>query len=144
MAAWAELADEIIRDAMAKGDFANLPGAGRPLQLPDDSNVPEELRVAHKLLRDNDLAPEWIMDSKALDAALAHMRDVLRRGARAYRMRYDANAPVQWARAQQVFRELAARYNRQALSFNLRVPPGVTHKAQVDVEAEILRALDAA
>ncbi|MFO7322994.1 MAG: DUF1992 domain-containing protein [Chloroflexota bacterium] len=139
MTNWSSLADEIIREAMAKGEFANLPGEGKPLQLADDAMTPEALRMAHKLLRDNNLAPDWIMDGKELDQARAQLRELLRRGVQAYR----GGANKQWARAQQAFRELAQHYNRRVLSYNLRVPPGVAHKPQLDADAEIRRALEA-
>src|SRR5215213_4239367 len=63
------LIDEQIQDALRKGQFADLPGKGKPLKLDDDSHVPEQMRMANKLLRDNDLVPEWMQQGKDLDAA---------------------------------------------------------------------------
>lgn len=40
-----------IKDAQEKGDFDNLPGNGQPLSLDDDSAVPEDLRVAFRILK---------------------------------------------------------------------------------------------
>jgi hypothetical protein len=48
---FATLVEERIRQAQARGAFDDLPGAGRPLALDDDPLVPEELRVAWRLLR---------------------------------------------------------------------------------------------
>ena len=45
------LAERRIRDAQERGEFDDLPGSGRPLDLEDDLLVPEELRVAHRLLK---------------------------------------------------------------------------------------------
>ena len=61
--------DEQIQDAMRKGQFADLPGAGKPLKLDDESHMPEHLRMAHKMLRDNDLVPDWMAQGQELDAA---------------------------------------------------------------------------
>ena len=36
------IAERRIAEAQDRGDFDNLPGMGRPLQLEDDSAVPEE------------------------------------------------------------------------------------------------------
>jgi hypothetical protein len=51
------IAEEKIREAMARGEFANLPGAGKPLRLEDDSMVPGDLRVAYKILKNAGCVP---------------------------------------------------------------------------------------
>jgi hypothetical protein len=51
------IADRRIREAMERGEFDNLPGAGRPLALDDDSNVPPELRVAYRILKRSGFVP---------------------------------------------------------------------------------------
>jgi hypothetical protein len=51
------LVEKKIQEAMACGDFDNLPGAGRPLDLDDDALVPEALRVANRILKNAGLAP---------------------------------------------------------------------------------------
>jgi len=53
--AW--LAERRIAEAIARGELEDLPGAGRPLALEDDPLVPEELRVAHRVLRNAGLLP---------------------------------------------------------------------------------------
>ena len=51
------IAERKIREAQEKGEFDNLPGKGKPLQLEDDSQVPEELRLAYKILKNADCLP---------------------------------------------------------------------------------------
>ncbi len=51
------IAEEKIREAMDRGEFDNLPGAGRPLCLDDDSTVPPDLRVAYRILRNAGCIP---------------------------------------------------------------------------------------
>jgi hypothetical protein len=46
-----------IEAAIARGEFDNLPGAGRPLALDDDPLVPQELRVAYRLLKNAGYVP---------------------------------------------------------------------------------------
>ena len=41
--------EEKIREAMERGDFDNLPGKGKPLDLTDWQNTPEEQRMALSL-----------------------------------------------------------------------------------------------
>lgn len=134
--------DEQIRDAMSAGKFSNLPGAGKPLKL-DDDGTPNEWRLAHKILKDNDLAPAWIMDGKDLEALLVKMREALRRAAREYR-RGGRQADAVWGQARRTFVEAAVVYNRKVLSYNLKVPVGVTHRAPLDINREVQQALDSA
>ena len=54
------LAEEKIRDAIEAGAFDNLPGAGKPLALDDDRLVPEDLRVAYRILKNAGLVPREI------------------------------------------------------------------------------------
>lgn len=51
------LAEEQIQSAIRRGDFEDLPGQGRPLELEDESAVPEELRVAYRLLKNAGCLP---------------------------------------------------------------------------------------
>jgi len=51
------IAEAKIAEAMRDGAFDNLPGAGRPLDLDDDLLVPEELRMAYRILRNAGYVP---------------------------------------------------------------------------------------
>lgn len=51
------LAEQKISEAVSRGEFENLPGAGRPLELDDDPLVPEELRAAYRLLKNAGFVP---------------------------------------------------------------------------------------
>ena len=51
------LVERRIQAAIARGELDNLPGAGRPLALDDDPLVPEELRVAYRLLKNAGYVP---------------------------------------------------------------------------------------
>ena len=54
------IAEERIRDAQARGEFDNLPGSGRPIELGDDAMVPEDLRPAYRLLKNAGFVPPEI------------------------------------------------------------------------------------
>jgi Domain of unknown function (DUF1992) len=51
------LAERVIQEAIARGELDDLPGAGRPLELDDDALVPEELRVAYRILKNAGFVP---------------------------------------------------------------------------------------
>jgi hypothetical protein len=51
------IAERKIAEAIAAGELDNLPGAGRPLALEDDSHVPEDLRAAYRVLKNAGCVP---------------------------------------------------------------------------------------
>ena len=51
-------ADEKIKEAIASGEFDNLPGKGRPLDLDAYFATPEDLRMGYSLLKSADIIPE--------------------------------------------------------------------------------------
>ena len=62
---WAE---RHILESQRKGDFANLPGEGKPLILDDDSHVPAELRAGFRLLKNAGfLPPELLLRREAIE-----------------------------------------------------------------------------
>ena len=52
-----KIAEKKIREAMDNGEFDNLPGQGKPLQLEDDRHLPQDIRLAHKILKNADCLP---------------------------------------------------------------------------------------
>ena len=52
--------DAIIQEAMARGEFDNLPGAGKPLDLSAYFDTPEEVRVAYSILKNADVLPQEV------------------------------------------------------------------------------------
>jgi len=51
------IAERKIAEALARGELANLPGEGRPLELQDDALVPEELRAVYRILKNAGYVP---------------------------------------------------------------------------------------
>lgn len=60
------IAEQKIKEAMKNGEFDNLPGAGKPLELELLSNIPEELRVTYKILKNANMLPEEMELSKEI------------------------------------------------------------------------------
>lgn len=50
METW-RIADDKIKKAYEEGEFDNLPGFGKPLELDDDSGIPKNLRMAYRILK---------------------------------------------------------------------------------------------
>jgi hypothetical protein len=51
------IAEQKIREAIERGEFDALPGQGRPLDLSDAPLVPDELRMAYRLLKNAGFVP---------------------------------------------------------------------------------------
>jgi len=50
--------DEKIKEAIARGEFDNLPGKGKPLDLDAYFATPEDLRMGYSILKSANIIPE--------------------------------------------------------------------------------------
>ena len=57
-----------IKEAMARGEFDNLSGKGKPLDLEAYFNTPEDLRMAYSILKSNDFVPEEVEIMKEISS----------------------------------------------------------------------------
>ncbi|AEV17834.1 UNVERIFIED_ORG: uncharacterized protein DUF1992 [Anoxybacillus amylolyticus] len=68
------IAEEKIREAMKNGEFDNLPGFGKPLEIEDLSRIPEELRLGYLLLKN----AGYVREEAELRKELLTLEDLLR------------------------------------------------------------------
>lgn len=71
---WQRLAEERIQEALAAGEFENLPGQGQPLDLSEYFNTPAADRLAHSVLKSAGVVPpevELLREIGRLEARLA-------------------------------------------------------------------------
>jgi hypothetical protein len=106
---WSVIADRKIQEAMDEGAFENLQGAGQPLPEDDDPCLDPAQRMAHRLMRNAGITPEWIAEGRAIDREIE---------------RLDAAAPGDR-------RRLATELNRRIAMFNLKTPLRTAHKMPV-------------
>jgi len=120
---WESLADELAKQIVGDGRSTDLKNSGKRLNLNDDPYTPDDLKLANKLLKDNDLAPSWIAESKDLvgvrEKLITRVRAALTGGA----LPETLNAEV-------------SAFNKRVLSFNLKAPQGVNHKRMIDLRME--------
>ncbi|MFH1983905.1 MAG: DUF1992 domain-containing protein [Pseudomonadota bacterium] len=64
-----KIIEERIRMAQERGDFEDLPGTGKPIHFDDDSHIPEDLRMAYKVMKNADFIPEEIALKKQIQSA---------------------------------------------------------------------------
>jgi len=60
------IVEDRIQKALREGAFDDLPGSGKPLNLTDDSHIPEDLRLAYKILKNADFLPPEIEIKKEI------------------------------------------------------------------------------
>ena len=65
-----QIAEEKIREAQAKGEFDNLSGKGKPLNLDEDNHVPQELKIAYKILKNSGYIPPELELQKEINTTL--------------------------------------------------------------------------
>ncbi|MDD9301207.1 MAG: DUF1992 domain-containing protein [Desulfobacter sp.] len=66
------IVEQRIKKAEKEGAFEGLSGRGQPLEF-DDINVPKDLRMAHKILKNSGFLPPEI----ELKKKISHTRDLL-------------------------------------------------------------------
>lgn len=52
--------EQIIREAMERGEFDNLPGKGKPIDLTAYFDTPEEVRMAFSILKNAGMVPREV------------------------------------------------------------------------------------
>jgi hypothetical protein len=60
--------EAIIREAMRRGEFDNLPGKGKPIDLTDYFNTPEDFRLAYSIMKNAGVLPEEVEILKEIEA----------------------------------------------------------------------------
>ena len=60
--------EEQVRRAIEAGEFDNLPGKGKPLDLRAYFETPEDLRMSYSILKSNNFVPEEVELLKEIDA----------------------------------------------------------------------------
>ncbi len=154
MSDWMSIVDKQIQQAIEEGRMSNLPGEGKPLVFEDDSNTPHELRLAFKMLRDNGFAPDWVMMGQELDSKRKNLLEKIKKGVRAYQGALaDAERDAQegkqrqlraqsaWELVRKNLQEASQTFNKEIITYNLKIPQGITHKPQINLEQEIKQLL---
>lgn len=118
------LVEDLIQESMARGEFNNLPGAGKPLKFaPENPYVDSTTRKLNEVLITNGYVPEWVVlereigdEKRRLRSKLADRRSLLGPAPLA------ADEQRAWDEAVRSFQSAAAQINRKIDKFNMVVP----------------------
>ena len=112
------IAERRILEAMERGEFDDLPGKGKPLDLEDDDPmVPEELRMAYRMLKNAGMLPpelELRKEILRLSDLLDAVRDEGERRARRRELDYKL-MKLNLMRQRPVFLEGLPEYKERVL-----------------------------
>jgi DnaJ family protein C protein 28 len=144
--------DEQIREAEERGQFDNLPGKGKPLDLTPNPYA-QDREMAFKILKDAGCAPEWIELDKAIRSRLERARTTLQRQRRWYETRLGELADrsdrwteaerertwASWQRTIASFEEEVRAINKEIADLNLKVPSARFQRSKVNAARELER-----
>ncbi len=147
------VAERRIKDAIDAGEFDNLEGMGRPLNLEDNPFVPEDMRAALKVLQNSGFAPDWMLLAQEIEADIERLRAAADRHFAYLRARLDEVAADPYAikRLRAVVEHLKAEHrrdsrrhymalveiNRKINTFNQTVPIASLLKIPLPVDEEM-------
>ena len=134
---WERLVDKLIREATERGEFADLPGHGQPVDLSENPFEDPDVRTAHRLLRNAGFAPPWIEERKNIEAEFQDARTILFRAKSLYGGSGKLANDHQWQRAAKEFREKAAELNQRIRMYNLKAPAVGFHRKIIDADSLI-------
>jgi Domain of unknown function (DUF1992) len=132
-----KLVEEQIREAIARGDYAGLPGRGRPQDLRVNPYVRADERMAQDMLAAQGFGLPWIEERRDLLRDRARLLDALRRAWE----RHAGGLPTAAARARQRphWDAAAAQFRRDAEALNARIR---THNHTVPVPGMRVRLIE--
>uniref|UniRef100_A0A672QPI1 DnaJ homolog subfamily C member 28-like n=1 Tax=Sinocyclocheilus grahami TaxID=75366 RepID=A0A672QPI1_SINGR len=117
------LVEDLIQESMARGDFQNLSGTGKPLNKFDHNPYMDPMtHNLNRILIDNGYQPEWIVAQKEIRETIAKMRMRLQevRARLGEPMRHSET--LQWKEHCTAFADELEKLNKKVDNFNLIVP----------------------
>ncbi|XP_018427634.1 PREDICTED: dnaJ homolog subfamily C member 28 [Nanorana parkeri] len=138
------LVEDLIQESMAKGDFDNLGGKGKPINK--FSTYPHIDPMTHNLNRiliDNGYQPEWIVLQKEIRDTIDQLRSELVASRKKIGELMTYSKEKEWMETCENLRENITKLNKKVNDFNLVVPLMSRQMVHFNVEKEISRAQQA-
>jgi len=123
-----------IEEAMARGEFDNLRGKGKPFAWQENPLADPGQERAFQIMKDNDYVPRWIGEKQEIAAAATRLRNLITRHYQYYQLTQDK---PQWERRGEEMKKDAAAINQRIRTYNLIAPTVSQHLLPFNLEAEI-------
>lgn len=149
MSSTQDLVENQILKAQERGDFDNLEGAGKPLDLSENPFEPPELRMVNKILKDNDFAPYWIELGKEIDADMEKIQKEVE-GFRRYTVlfysdKHGSLAQKRYEKKKAHFffesRLKIEKVSKKILDYNLHCPIFRLGRPNINVDDEVYKVI---
>lgn len=137
------LVEDLIQESMARGDFDNLSGKGKPLQKYSDcQHIDPMTRNLNRILIDNGYQPEWILMQKEIRETIEKLRKDMVASRNKLGDPISAHKERQWNEICAEFTENIKKLNKRINDFNLVVPILNRQMVHFNASKEIARALE--
>ncbi len=130
MSIFDRIVEEKIKAAIEAGEFNNLPGKGKPLNLEDNPYEFDEWRMAFQLLKNNGYTLEWIELRKEIE------EERLAAGKKLRSAWESGPGERERERAKLEFFAAMKALNRKIFEYNVRAPLPVLEYRVIDLQAE--------
>ncbi|XP_042346592.1 dnaJ homolog subfamily C member 28 [Plectropomus leopardus] len=139
------LVEDLIQESMARGDFRNLSGAGKPLNKFEHNPYADPMtHNLNRILIDNGYQPPWVVTQRDIRESTAHIRNRLLEG----RARLDdpmtPKEQSQWEELCASVEEDLVKLNKTVDNYNLIVPMLKMQMVHFSLSREIERAVKGA
>ncbi|KAK2844950.1 hypothetical protein Q5P01_011609 [Channa striata] len=139
------LVEDLIQESMARGDFRNLSGAGKPLNKFEHNPYADPMtHNLNRILIDNGYQPSWVVTQRDIRETTAKIRTTLLEG------RARLNDPMtpkehrQWEQLCASVEEELVKLNKMVDNYNLIVPMLNMQMVHFSLSREIDRAVKGA
>ncbi|XP_066477873.1 dnaJ homolog subfamily C member 28 [Tiliqua scincoides] len=137
------LVEDLIQESMARGDFDNLSGKGKPLQKYSDCpHIDPMTHNLNRILIDNGYQPEWILMQKEIRETIEKLRKDMVASRNKLGDPMTAHKERQWNEICMEFIENIKKLNKRINDFNLVVPILSRQMVHFNASKEIARALE--
>ncbi|CAJ1062823.1 dnaJ homolog subfamily C member 28 [Xyrichtys novacula] len=139
------LVEDLIQESMARGDFRNLSGAGKPLNKFEHNPYADPMtHNLNRILIDNGYQPSWVVTQRDIREATANIRKRLLEGRARLGDHMTPKEQDQWEQLCASVEEELVKLNKLVDNYNLIVPMLKMQMVHFSLPREIERAVNGA
>ncbi|GAA6094892.1 dnaJ homolog subfamily C member 28 [Tachysurus ichikawai] len=136
------LVEDLIQESMARGDFRNLGGTGKPLSKFEHNPYADPMtHNLNRILIDNGYQPEWIVAQKEIRETIEKMRKRLQNIRARLGDPMKHTEQIQWKEHCASFSDELAKLNKKVDDFNLIVPLMSLQMVHFNMKRELEKVL---
>lgn len=139
------LVEDLIQESMARGDFRNLSGAGKPLNKFEHNPYADPMtHNLNRILIDNGYQPPWVVTQRDIRETTAHIRKRLLEGRARLGDPMSPKESSQWEQLCASVEEELVKLNKVVDNYNLIVPMLKMQMVHFSLSREVDRAVKGA